>query len=189
MCAIERRLSLRRSRALELATDAPPISKDPVAGRSTQAGMPSSEDLPEPDGPAMTVSDPINHIDMSHLPEVIRAERSNDARTLSVADALRTEGDDVTLVSKDLPLRLLAHGALGIPAEEYLNQQVTDSGYTGLVEIDVTTDDVDEFYRDGDIELGARDIPINSGVVLLGSNSSALAASLGTRQSNRSGAT
>src|SRR6201986_348600 len=91
----------------------------------------------------------INHVDTSHLPDALRSERGNDTRILSVADALRREGADVAVVSKDLPVRLLAHGGLGIPAEEYRNEQVNDSGYTGLVELDVSQEQVDDFYATG----------------------------------------
>ena len=41
-----------------MATDCPPISIDPLSGRSTHARIRSSEDFPEPDGPAITVSAP-----------------------------------------------------------------------------------------------------------------------------------
>ncbi|MEI6620493.1 MAG: PhoH family protein [Actinomycetes bacterium] len=116
----------------------------------------------------------INHVDTSHLPESVRADRGNDTRILSVAAALRGEGHDVVVVSKDLPLRLLAHGALGIPAEEYRREQVADSGYTGLVEIETSRESVDELYSQGSIPLESHDIPVNTGVVLLSPTTSAL---------------
>lgn len=116
----------------------------------------------------------INHVDSSHLPDSVRADKSNDTRILSVADALNRAGNDVVVVSKDLPLRLLAHGALGIPAEEYRCEQVADTGYTGLVEIETSREQVDEIYSAGRIPLEAHDIPVNTGVVLLSPTSSAL---------------
>ncbi|MEI8082130.1 MAG: PIN domain-containing protein, partial [Actinomycetes bacterium] len=116
----------------------------------------------------------INHVDTSHLPESVRADRGNDTRILSVAAALRGQGHDVVVVSKDLPLRLLAHGALGIPAEEYRREQVPDSGYTGLVEIETSREAVDELYSEGFIPLESHDIPVNTGVVLLSPTTSAL---------------
>ncbi len=121
-----------------------------------------------------TVRIEINHVDTSHLPDAIRAERSNDTRILSVAAALRRNGGDVTVVSKDLPMRLLAHGGLGIPAEEYLNEQVSDTGYTGFSELEVSQRDIDDIYAHGSIELGVEDLLVNTSVVLLGPNSSAL---------------
>ena len=53
--------------------------------------------------------------DSSVLPEGFR-DGSNDARILAVARSLAAEGRDVTLVSKDLPLRVKA-SALGLTAE------------------------------------------------------------------------
>jgi PhoH-like ATPase len=157
---------------------------DPVLGHHARRALRTLEALRKQPGADLrkgvvinedggTVRIEINHVDLTHLPEVIRAERSADARILSVADALRTEGEDVTVVSKDLPMRLLAHGALAIPAEEYLNEQVADSGYTGLVDVGVTTSDIDTLYRHGSVDVDA-DLPINCGVVLAGPQSSAL---------------
>lgn len=120
-----------------------------------------------------TVRIEINHVDTSHLPEAIRVDRSNDVRILSVADALRRQGRDVRVVSKDLPMRLLAHGALGIPAEEYRNEQVSDSGYTGIVEADVSRAHVDSLYESKTIPAPVE-APVNTGVILTSATTSAL---------------
>jgi PhoH-like ATPase len=159
---------------------------DPVLGYNARTVLRSLEALREqPDADLRkgivvnaqggTVRIEINHVDTAHLPEAIRAERSNDTRILSVAEGLRREGHDVVVVSKDLPMRLLAHGALGIPAEEYRREQVADSGYTGLVEIEASREDVDDLYTHGTIELFDHDLPVNTGVVLLSPSSSGLA--------------
>jgi PhoH-like ATPase len=115
----------------------------------------------------------INHVDTSHLPEAIKADKSNDTRILSVANALSRDGEEVTVVSKDLPMRLLAHGALGIPAEEYRGEQAQDSGYTGIASIDLSKDKVDELYETGHVahNLG---LPENTGVIINSGYSSAL---------------
>ena len=62
----------------------------------------------------------LNHIDMSSLPAGFRANGrdDNDSRILAVAHNLASEGHDVTLVSKDLPMRVKA-SAMGLAAEEY----------------------------------------------------------------------
>ena len=52
---------------------------------------------------------------------------SNDARILTVAANLASEGKLVTLVSKDIPLRVKA-GAVGLDADEYHAQDVVTSG-------------------------------------------------------------
>ena len=49
----------------------------------------------------------LNHADQSVLPHGFRND-SNDTRILSVALGLAAEGRDVTLVSKDMPLRVKA---------------------------------------------------------------------------------
>jgi PhoH-like ATPase len=116
----------------------------------------------------------LNNVDHSHLPDALRKDPSNDTRILAVADALMREGRDVTLVSKDMPMRLLAHGALGIKAEEYRREQVEDSGYMGLVDLDVSRDDIDELFSRGHVYVDNNDIPVNTGIVLHGESSSAL---------------
>ncbi len=53
----------------------------------------------------------LNHIDQSVLPTGFRTE-TNDTRILACAANLAAEGKQVTLVSKDIPLRVKA-GAVG----------------------------------------------------------------------------
>ena len=59
----------------------------------------------------------LNHSDPSVLPAGFRLG-DNDTRILSVALNLKAEGADVTLISKDLPMRVKA-SSVGLPAEEY----------------------------------------------------------------------
>ena len=79
----------------------------------------------------------LNHSDPSVLPAGFRTE-SNDSRILTCAANLAAEGKQVTLVSKDIPLRVKA-GAVGLSADEYHAQDVITSGWTGMDEIDVST--------------------------------------------------
>src|SRR5699024_5123471 len=63
----------------------------------------------------------LNHTDPSALPSGFRpTERNqdNDSRILAVARNLDSEGAHVTLVSKDLPMRIKA-SAIGLDAAEY----------------------------------------------------------------------
>ena len=125
-----------------------------------------------------TVRIEINHVDSSHLPDALRSERTNDTRILTVADALSREGRDTVVVSKDLPLRLLAHGALGIPAEDYKAGQVRDSGYTGIVQCGVSQQSIDSLYATGEISPQSLTIetpPVNTGLVMSSGSNSALA--------------
>ena len=138
-----------------------------VPGADMRKGVPVTEE-----GGMLRIE--INHVDTSHLPDAIKSDGSNDTRILSVAAALRRDGADVRLISKDLPMRLLAHGALGIPAEDYRNGQAEDTGYTGVIELDVARSDVDALYDDGVLDIPLTGVPVNTGVVLLSSSSSAL---------------
>jgi PhoH-like ATPase len=115
----------------------------------------------------------LNHSDPTVLPAGFRTE-TNDARILTCAANLAAEGKLVTLVSKDIPLRVKA-GAVGLPADEYHAQDVVTSGWTGMSEVDVTADEIDTLFNDGEIDLeDARNLPCHTGVRLLGGTSSAL---------------
>ncbi len=78
----------------------------------------------------------LNHSDPTVLPAGFRTE-TNDARILTCAANLAAEGKRVTLVSKDIPLRVKA-GAVGLSADEYHAQDVITSGWTGMDEIEVS---------------------------------------------------
>jgi PhoH-like ATPase len=115
----------------------------------------------------------LNHSDPTVLPSGFRTE-TNDARILTVAANLAAEGKRVTLVSKDIPLRVKA-GAVGLSADEYHAQDVITSGWTGMTELDVAGEDVDAIFAEGEIDLeDARNLPCHTGVRLLGANQSAL---------------
>jgi PhoH-like ATPase len=133
-----------------------------------------------------TVRVELNHIDAQVLPAGIRggtggrpglAERlgDNDTRILSVARSLANEGHEVVLVSKDLPLRVKA-ASIGLAAQEYRAELPVDSGWTGMAELSVSSDDLNELYVNGvgDCE-AARDFPCHTGLVLSTGSSSALA--------------
>ncbi|MBF4768401.1 PhoH family protein [Nocardioides agariphilus] len=117
----------------------------------------------------------LNHTDPAALPSGFRLG-DNDTRILAVARNLSDEGHAVTLVSKDLPLRIKA-SAVGLDAEDYRGDTISDSdpGYSGLAELDVTAADLDELYDDGSIDLpAARDLPCHCGLVLLSDRGTAL---------------
>jgi len=120
-----------------------------------------------------TVHVELNHTDPGVLPAGFRLG-DNDSRILSVALNYRAEGRNVVLVSKDLPMRVKA-SAVGLPAEEYRAELAVESGWTGMTELEVTGDEIDQFYDMGTLESAAiRDLPCHTGVVLLGGGSSAL---------------
>ncbi|WP_280238844.1 PhoH family protein [Nocardia abscessus] len=115
----------------------------------------------------------LNHTDPAVLPVGFRTD-NNDARILACALNLAAEGREVVLVSKDIPLRVKA-GAVGLPADEYHAQDVVTSGWSGMVELDVSTARIDQLYAESAIDLDeARELPCHTGIRLLGVSSSAL---------------
>ena len=112
-----------------------------------------------------TVRVELNHTDADVLPAGLRLS-DNDTRILAVARNLAADGDDVTLVSKDLPLRVKA-SSVGLHAEEYRAEAVIESGWTGMAELEIAGSDLDSLYEAGvaDIE-AARGLPCHTGLVL-----------------------
>lgn len=120
-----------------------------------------------------TIRVELNHTDPESLPAGFRLG-DNDSRILAVACNLEAEGRDVTLVSKDLPMRVKA-SSCGLHAEEYRAELAIESGWTGMAELEVTAADVDELYGEGVLELPeARDFLTHTGLVLLSERGSAL---------------
>jgi PhoH-like ATPase len=115
----------------------------------------------------------LNHTNPESLPAGFRLG-DNDTRILAVARNLADEGYDVTLVSKDLPMRVKASAA-GLDAEEYRAELAPESGWTGMQEVDVAGADIDELYADSVIDLEeARDLPCHTGLVMISERGSAL---------------
>ena len=131
-------------------------------------------DAPVPvgeDGGTLRVE--LNHTDSSSLPAGFRLG-DNDTRILSVARNLANEGHHVTIVSKDLPMRVKA-SACGMEAQEYRAELAVDSGWTGMDEVDVTTEEMDHLYEYGRLEhLGASEMPCHTGLKLLSPRGSGL---------------
>jgi PhoH-like ATPase len=115
----------------------------------------------------------LNHTDPQALPAGFRLG-DNDTRILAVAKNLAAEGCDVTVISKDLPMRVKA-SALGLPAEEYRAELTVDSGWTGMDEVEVTDEQMDALYEAGSVDVAAAaDLPCHTGLVLLSSRGSGL---------------
>jgi PhoH-like ATPase len=133
-------------------------------------------DEPIPVGEAGgTIRVELNHTDAASLPSGFRLG-DNDTRILAVARNLANEGADVTLVSKDLPLRIKA-SAIGLDAQEYRAEAIneSDTGYTGMAELEVSAPDLDELYDDGVVALDAAlEMPCHTGLVLLSDRGTAL---------------
>jgi PhoH-like ATPase len=115
----------------------------------------------------------LNHISPDVLPEGFRGG-DNDSRILAVAKNLSNEGRNVTVVSKDLPMRVKA-SAMGLQADEYRNDLVKDSGWTGLAELEVMAEELNQLYDNEPLFLpAAGELPANTGLILLSNRGSAL---------------
>ncbi|MDT9594437.1 PhoH family protein [Nocardioides zeae] len=128
-----------------------------------------------------TIRVELNHTDPQSLPSGFRLG-DNDTRILAVARNLADEGNAVTLVSKDLPLRIKA-SAVGLNAEEYRGEAVSDSevGYSGMAELEVPASVLDELYDVGVTDLPdlgngpvGQDLLCHQGLVLLSERGTAL---------------
>jgi PhoH-like ATPase len=115
----------------------------------------------------------LNHIDQETLPKGFQLG-DNDSRILAVAFNLASEGHDVTLVTKDLPLRVKA-SALGMTADEYRNDNAVDSGWTGVAELELTADEMVDLYDTELIKSSAvSTMPVNTGLVITSDRGHAL---------------
>ncbi len=131
-------------------------------------------DAPVPigdDGGTLRVE--LNHTDPTSLPAGFRLG-DNDTRILAVARNLANEGRVVTIVSKDLPMRVKA-SACGLEAEEYRAELAVESGWTGMAELDVTAEEMDHLYEYGRLEsVEAAELPCHTGVKLVSPRGSGL---------------
>lgn len=131
-------------------------------------------DFPVPVGRGGTLRVELTNTDPSVLPSGMRLG-DNDTRILAVAMHLMQEGHHVTVVSKDLPMRVKA-ASVGILAEEYLAQQAADSGWTGIADIDLSGDEMSDFYEtEIAVSDDVRGLPINTGLIVHSERGSALA--------------
>ena len=126
-----------------------------------------------PEGGTLSVE--LNHTDLSTLPHGFLRDGTNDSRILAIAKNLMSDGKEVVLVTKDLPLRVKA-SSVGVEAQEYLAELVSNSGWTGIEEINVGHSVIDDLYASdfADHE-SAHQLPVHTGIVLHSEKGSALA--------------
>lgn len=139
-------------------------------------------DEPIPVGDAGgTIHVELNHTDDTALPAGLRLN-DNDTRILAVAKNLSNEGNDVVVVTKDLPMRVKASSA-GLDAEEYRAELAINSGWTGTAELQVGDDVISKLYEGTAFYLDeAKDFPVHTGLVLQSSRGSALARVLPSKE-------
>ena len=113
-----------------------------------------SEGVPLPFGGSLRVE--LNHQNLLDMPAILDPEKY-DNRILSVAYNMSKKSDHpVILVTKDLNLRVKAD-VLGLPAEDFYHDKVDiDRLYDKVVELEVTGDDLNEFYKEGRLECNGR---------------------------------
>ncbi|WGD38663.1 PhoH family protein [Lysinibacter sp. HNR] len=130
-------------------------------------------DFPIPVGEGGSLRVELNHSNTSTLPSGIQLG-DNDSRILAVAQNLASEGLAVTVVSKDLPMRVKA-ASIGLAAEEYRAEQAVDTSYTGLVEIHLSGEQMSELYdRERLATAQVLDVPLNTGLIVHSDRGSAL---------------
>ncbi|MDF1479467.1 PhoH family protein [Leifsonia sp. H3M29-4] len=123
------------------------------------------------DGGSLRVE--LNHSNMSVLPSGLQLG-DNDSRILAVALNLANDGLDVTVVSKDLPLRVKA-ASIGLAAEEYRAELAVDSGFTGQAELDLGSEQMSKLYDEEVLHTRlVEDLPVNTGLVIHSDRGSAL---------------
>jgi PhoH-like ATPase len=115
----------------------------------------------------------LNHSNQSVLPSGLQLG-DNDSRILAVALNLAGDGLEVTVVSKDLPMRVKA-ASIGLSAEEYRAELATDPSWLGTSEVTLSSDDMADLYETE--KLRTRDViglPLNTGLVIHSDRGSAL---------------
>ena len=129
-------------------------------------------DFPVEVGDGGTLRVELNHIDPIILPSGFQLG-DNDSRILAVAANLNNEGFDVTVVSKDLPMRVKA-SAIGLRAEEYLHELATDE-WSGVGELHLSANEMANLYDSEEIShADAKALPINTGLIIHSERGSAL---------------
>lgn len=108
----------------------------------------------------------LNHSSAEVLPSGIRLG-DNDTRILAVAQSLASEGLAVTVISKDLPMRVKA-AALGLGAEEYRNDQTGDDSYLGTAAIELSDAEMDALWEEERLDgvLPVRELTPGTGLII-----------------------
>ncbi|MFM7013737.1 MAG: PhoH family protein [Actinomycetota bacterium] len=135
-------------------------------------------DFPIEVGEMGTLRVELNHINQEVLPAGFQLG-DNDSRILAVAMNLSNEGFNVTVVSKDLPMRVKA-ASLGMLAEEYRNELATEGSWSGIAELALSSDQMSQLYDAEEItHEQVSDLPINTGLVISSERGHALGRVMG----------
>jgi PhoH-like ATPase len=140
--------------------------QDPLVGAAARACLRELDALRERgdlrkgvDNGVATIRVEINHISQSDLPDSIKSDKSTDTRILAVAKHL-----EATLVSKDLPLRILA-AVVGVTAADVPTNVRYDTTLDELAVVHVDSSIIEELYANGTAKADLE-LPLNSAVIL-----------------------
>lgn len=99
-----------------------------------------------------------------------------DNRIISVALKLQSIGASVSVVSRDISLRVKCDG-LGVRAEDFSKNKTEseDTAYGDMINIEAADFEIDDFYSKGYVVIPGYDFHPNQGVVLTCGRKSALA--------------
>ena len=116
----------------------------------------------------------VSFSDMQFIPTGLSDTMDN--RIISVAAKLISDGQDTTVVSRDISLRVRCD-SLNIPAVDYNKNSTSkmDYFYDGLITVETTRDVIDKFYNNGIVNINGQELYPNQGVILRAGQSSALA--------------
>lgn len=136
-------------------------------GASRPGGLSSPQALPS----GGTIRIELNGVHSDRLPEFLNPS-TPDHRILATCLNLKDEGHDAVLVTKDASLRIKG-AQLDVDVEDYRGDTVqVDESYSGVQEIEVDADIVEELYDSGKVVVPEIRGIINQYLVLKGPGSS-----------------
>jgi len=140
-------------------------------GASRRGGLATPHGLPG----GGTIRIELNGIQSERMPVVLNPT-TPDHRILATCLNLHDSGSHTVLVTKDAALRIKG-AQLGIDVEDYKGDIVqVDESYSGVTEVEVDADVIDEIYNSGKAEIPFHEGIINQFLILKGPGSaSALA--------------
>ncbi len=140
-------------------------------GASRNGGLAVAHELPG----GGTIRIELNGIQSDRLP-IVLDPTTPDHRILATCLNLHDSGCDTVLVTKDAALRIKG-AQLGIDVEDYRGDIVqVDESYSGVAEVEVDPDVIDDIYDSGKAEIPLLNGVVNQDLILKGPGSaSALA--------------
>ncbi len=159
--AVIEEIDNQKKRQDEIGRNARVVSRELDALREASS-LADGVDLPQ--GGRLTIE--LNNTGLLNFPQGLDAEKY-DNRILAVAYNMSISGKaPVTLVTKDLNLRIKAD-VLGIRAEDFYNDKVDyQQLYTGVGELYVSAQELDRFYREGRLSNSSHNLLPNQFILV-----------------------